>query len=374
MLLALIIILVLIGSAVISSIYSNFAVFYSNFQESENYHKAYYAAISALERWELVTKQRSPWYVWSGWVILWTWQWIHHNWWSDWSLSWFSYFWVLEDFSTIFWTINSRTNRIPSIWGWNVEWMLSADDSPNYNMMDYENSEIILLYYDTYAGNPYDSFNWSAISSSKPPKIEWIIRLPSKLFSGFWNLDTNEAVIWSLWLIPEDDAIVDWQIKWTINNKSYTIFSTQKVDWSDIFPPRDTIFRESDLNQTSWLILKFGNTRNPINNNGTNHGTQEPKTIISQEEETIKGYSGFDQLFSATKNGQIRFNLVNKLKWVSRKIYPFLEYYMDFWSTSVADKYYTIDAEWEFKDYHVEILIQKPTFKESIFSNFTSIF
>ena len=54
MLAILIIILVLLWAAVVWSIYSNFLVFYSNFSESENYHRAYYASISALERWELV--------------------------------------------------------------------------------------------------------------------------------------------------------------------------------------------------------------------------------------------------------------------------------------------------------------------------------
>jgi hypothetical protein len=34
--------------------------------------------------------------------------------------------------------------------------MLSADDSNNYNMMDYEDAEIFLLYYDNSNGNPYD--------------------------------------------------------------------------------------------------------------------------------------------------------------------------------------------------------------------------
>lgn len=376
MLLALIIILVLIGSAVISSIYSNFAVFYSNFQESENYHKAYYAAISALERWELVTRQRSPWYIWSGGIILWEWAWTRDYWWSDWSLSWFSYFWDMGDFSTMFWNINSRTTRIPSIWGWNVEWMLSTGDSSNYNTMDYENSEIILLYYDRHNGNPYDAPSESIISPSKPTKIEWIIRLPGKLSPSFWQLNTNEALISSQTSIPKDDAIVDRQIKWEIksNNilKPYTIFSTQKTPWDVVSFPHDTIFRESDIN--AWLEFQFGDTRNPIKNSITDHGIQMPKTIISEYEEIINSYEGFKGLFLNTQNGQIKFNLVNKLKWVNNKIYPFLEYYMDFWWASVADKYYTIDAKWEFKDYQVEILTQKPTFKESILSNFTSIF
>ena len=157
MLVTLVIILLLIWAAVVWSIYSNFLVFYSNFSESENYHRAYYTSISALERWELVVKQRSPWYVWSGWFILWTWTGSINNygWWSDNNLTWFSYLWDNPSISTVFWTVESKTNRIPAISGWNVEWMLSTWDSVNYNMMDYEDAENFLLYIDESKDNPY---------------------------------------------------------------------------------------------------------------------------------------------------------------------------------------------------------------------------
>ena len=111
MLITLVIILLLIWSAVVWSIYSNFLVFYSNFNESENYHKAYYNSISALERAELVTRQREPWYVWSGWVIKWVWGWSNSESISaDWSLNWFSYLWDYPERSAVFWTINSKTD------------------------------------------------------------------------------------------------------------------------------------------------------------------------------------------------------------------------------------------------------------------------
>ena len=69
MLLTLVIILILIWSAVVWSLYSNFLVFYQNFSETENYHKARYASIAAIERAQLVIKQREPWYIWSWWRI-----------------------------------------------------------------------------------------------------------------------------------------------------------------------------------------------------------------------------------------------------------------------------------------------------------------
>jgi hypothetical protein len=70
---------------------------------------------------------------------------------------------------------------------------------------------------------------------------------------------------------------------------------------------------------------------------------------------------------------QLRFALLNLLEWSWKNNYPFLEYYADFWK-DVADKYYTINAEWNFKDFQVNTIIQKPTIKETILWSFTSIF
>lgn len=377
MLLILILILVLIWSAVVWSIYSNFLVFYSNFSESENYHRAYYTAISALERWELVVKQRSPWYVWSWGFILGNWTWSISDWWLDWSLSDFSYLSENTDHSTIFWTVNSKTTRIPKEWEWNVEWTLAAADSIDYNMMNYENAENFLLYYDESEGSPYEKIScpdWCL--QSKPNKITWLIRLPEKLKSNFWNLNTDKALVWLINQVPKDDAIVDRQIKWIdkIDGSPYTIYSTQTVAGSTIQRRDDTAIRESDVNNNG-LTLSFFTNRSPIGNPGLNsHGTKEPITIIGKNEETLKGQSDkFKRIFRNTNNKQLRFSLLNLLKSTTNKIYPFLEYYIDFW-TDVADRYYTINAEWNYKDYQLNIIIQKPTVKETILSNFTSIF
>jgi hypothetical protein len=224
MLLILVIILLLLWSSVVWSIYSNFMVFYSNFFESENYHKAYYASISALERWELVTKQRQPWYIWSWGFIMWEWKWSYpdnSDWWSDKSLSWFSYLWNDENQASVFRSVNSRTTRIPANWKWDIEWTLSYENasnpndpnnSNNYNKMDYENSEVFLLYYDTSRENPY---TYGTITKSNPTQITWEIRLPKLLFeSWFWYLDTWTSSIWLSGSLPTNDAMVDRQIRW----------------------------------------------------------------------------------------------------------------------------------------------------------------
>ena len=384
MLITLVIILILIWAAVVWSIYSNFLVFYSNFWESENYHRAYYASVSALERWELVVKQRKPWYEWSGGFIRWTWTWSITDWWSYRALSWFSYLWDRQDETTVFRTIKSRTTRIPSKWNGNVEDMLAyknsshpEKNSDNYNMMDYENAEIFLLSNDKLEDNPYTG---GTVENAGVNVISWEIRLPALLTGSFWPLDgIYKSLIWISNALPPNDAIVDRQIRWEFEGFPFTLYSTPSIR----FPPpnvntnQDSVFRESDIN--AGLVFNFWEKPSPLERS-RNEGFP---TIISQNEswirETMSTDGGYGAIFnndSLVKNPQLRFSLLNLVEWYDAStwhIYPFLEYYADFW-TEVPDKYFTINAEWSFKDYQVNTIVQKPTTKESILWNFTSIF
>lgn len=404
MLLILVLILLLLWSSVVWSIYSSFLVFYSNFFESENYHKAYYASISALERWELVTKQRQPWYAWSGWFdTQGIWKWgnpAYHDWWSDRSLSWFSYLWNTENETSVFRTVNSKTTRIPENWKWDIEWTLAyenpgnpntPDNSNNYNKMDYENAEIFLLYYDKSEGDPYKKASDSDLRKSDIQQITWEIRLPKLLKdSNFWLLNTGRNLVWQQGSLPNDDSIVDRQIRWEYltwgNYIPYTIYSTQVIYLDSEGDPgrkvtydKDNVFRERYINEN--LTFNFWNTskRSPITNNEwTNVGNSVVPTIISQSENEILSLLQHEKFKSAFTSSyfykpQLRFSLLNLLQWNNNLVYPFLEYYADFW-TIVPDKYYTINGEWNFKDYQINTIIQKPTVKETILWNFTSIF
>ena len=386
MLLILIIILILLWAAVIWSIYSNFLVFYSNFSESENYHKAYYASISALERWELVVKQRQPWYEWSGWVIGWIWTWSFS--WSDTSLSWFSYLWDHKDESSVFRSINSLTKRIPATWKWDVERMLSTWDSKNYNIMDYEHTEILLLYRDKLNGNPYTIWDIKYVNVYA---IERRFRLPGLLYPKFWQLDTTTTSMGPGGTMPTNDAIVDRQIRWNYQGYPFTIFSTQSINPG---PPAqvnmglDTVIRESDINSMTTAtatdhgyIATLSANRSPWYNRGYmghwNLVADHP-TIISENENKFNSptsvLNGFTYLFmdpTATWI-QLRFSLLNLL-WTWQNTYPFLEYQFhprDY----IPDKYFTINGQWNYKDYQINTIIQKPTVKESVLWNFTSIF
>jgi hypothetical protein len=100
-------------------------------------------------------------------------------------------------------------------------------------------------------------------------------------------------------------------------------------------------------------------------------------TIISQSEKEIYSALGsyrFQKIFTDSNfnKSQLRFSLLNLL-WSGTSVYPFLEYYTDFW-TIVPDKYYTINGEWNYKDYQINTIVQKPTVKETILWSFTSVF
>ena len=385
MLVILIIILILLWAAVIWSIYSNFLVFYSNFSESENYHKAYYASISALERWELVVKQRQPWYEWSGWVIGWIWTWSFS--WSDTSLSWFSYLWDHKDESSVFRSINSLTERIPATWKWDVERMLSTWDSKNYNIMDYEHTEILLLYRDKLNGNPYTTWDIEYVNMHA---IERRFRLPSLLYPKFWKLDTFTTSMGPGGTMPTNDAIVDRQIRWNYQGCPFTIFSTQSIKPgppAEVNMDLDTVIRESDINSMTTATATdpgytatLSTNRSPWNNMGHmgHWKVADHPTIISENENKFNSPTsllfGFTYLFmdhTATWI-QLRFSLLNLL-WTWQNTYPFLEYQFHP-QNYIPDKYFTINGQWNYKDYQINTIIQKPTVKESVLWNFTSIF
>lgn len=394
MLLTLVMILLLIWAAVVGSLYSSFLVFYTNFSESDHYNKAYYASIAALERAELVIKQRQPWYIWSGW-----WAWTH-NWasikrtgtwtfsWSDWAINgWFSYFGNNStEISNVIRRINSITNRIPATWKGNVERMLSADDSSNYNAMNYEDAEVFLLYRDESKWNPYSLTNCSIANwwctGSSIASITWVIRLPQKIKSCWWNwegcfgnLDTQHPLVKDK---VKNDAIVDWQLRWTYETKPFTIYATQATTWRyspTVQTGKDTAIRESDLN--GWLSLSFANSWNPkVWSIWTWFTIISQKSAEIEDDATHGTNKYFKFILSSPKvaQKQLRFSLLNLLKSANKSwmVYPFLEYYFEFW-TWISDKYYTINAEWSYWEYQVNLIIQKPTAKESVLWNFTVV-
>lgn len=360
MLLTLLIIVALIWAAVIGNIYSNFLVFYSNFAETDNYNKAYYSSIAALERAELVTKQRQPWFEWTGGrmnddIVEWSYN-------SDYPIkTWFSYLSINNNRITSSKRhIDSLTNVIPKEWNWNVDRMLSTGDSKDFNAMDYNTSELFLVYRDPGNDNPYTKLEKQNMKKSKVAEIWGYIRLPGYLYNTFKNLNVNS---WLLLRDEKNDVIVDRQVMGNYKDSQFTIFATQRTsNWNPL--PEDTAIRESDLNNE--FKFHFQGTRDP---KGGNHD----RTIISPHPDSIHNFKQIfnEEEFSLT---QIRFSLLNLLKNENWDIYPFLEYIIKIDGEPIPDKYYTINSEWGYWDYLVNLTIIKPTIKESILKSFTTIF
>lgn len=372
MLLSLVIIVALIWAAVIGNIYSNFLVFYSNFAETENYNKAYYASIAGIERAELITKQRQPWF--------------EHKWgwnsgssigrWSDWPIN--NNFSYLSRDSNINsssrWRIDSLTNRIPSMWKGDVDKKIATGDSTNYNMMNYNESEIFLLYHDpinfsSEDSNPYEKLEKNDMIRSKLTNISGTIRLPNYLYNTFWKLDIQNWLVWDS--NEKDDVIVDRQVIWKYKNNSnqtnqFTIFSTQKTSHGNPVS-EDTTIRESDINDDG---LQFKFQKESIDEP---YNDFRKRTIISPDSDEIRN---FEEVFTGDNFSQvqIKFSLLNQLKTSVWNIYPFLEYFVELTGDKIPDKYYTINSFWNYWDYEVNLTIQKLTIKESILKSFTTIF
>ena len=371
MLLTLIIIVALIWAAVIWNIYSGFITFYTNFGEIENYNKAYYASIAALERAELVTKQRQPWYDWSGWWINGISSWSYNNWCSDWIIdNNFSY--LSRDSgkdSTVFWEIKSSTSRIPREWLWDVDKTLITGDSMDFNILDYDSSETFMLFYDGEWTSENQYTATSSMTKTNPSNVFGKIRLPAYLYPSFGNLSVINGLVTS---DIKNDVIVDWQVIWKNNDgKQFTVFSVQNNSDS-VDSNNDNTFRESRINGNNGAGLNFSFSwrKTPIYNLRNNNWN-----VISPIDFSSININNFSDIFSNNnfKEIQIRFSLLNLLKNWSGLIYPYLEYYIQVDNGVIPDKYFNINAEWVFWDYKVNLTIHKPTNKESNLQSFTMI-
>lgn len=378
MLLALVFILLLVWAAVVGSLYSNFIVFYKSFAEIDNYNKAYYASIAALERWELVTKQREPGYVWSGWRR-WTTETVYED---DEIDSVFSYL-IKSDDTNLLRDVNSKTNRVPRIDEWDVDWMLA--DSKNYNRMDYEDAEVFLLYVDDLEDTPYTKKLCSNVGDCNDVQvtITWQIRLPPKTLTAFWwtngegkwylNNGKSLVVLWN-----KDDEIVDWQLRWIHDGNQFTIFAKNKAVTEDGGQSEtDSVIRESDINYNNWNWVNLNFWSNAFSRQPNVNKTKSSKLIIISKEDDLQPDNFSDVLNPSGiihySRLNLRLSLLNLLESKSEMLYPYLEYYLAF-DDYIADKYFRIDGEWRYKDYQVNIIMYKPTVKESVLWNFTVIF
>lgn len=358
-----------VAAAVIGVLSSGFLEFYNTFGEIENYHKAYYSSISALERAELVLKYRSPGFEGSGGRNNKTKYTRGPQ--SDYQQK-FGYYKDMDDGGNS-WEIRSKTKQIPKNGEGNVNWMfLSGDDSLNYNVLDYMTTETFSFSLDNTTGT--EAYKTTPnIKKSSLTNFTGTIRLPAFLKDKLGNLLNTNTTTHPFADIGNDeiynDVMINREIDGKYENESFTIYPTVSINYNDKkINNEDSTIREDVINGGN--TLTFGNNKNPIRP----HANNEILTILSNQEDHIKEKT-FKQIFQdANATGMLfKIALLNLLHTDKKQVYPYLEYQFSF-DKDIADRYYTIEAKGKYKDYESKILVKKPTNKDSILGSFTVIF
>jgi len=382
MLILIVFVLLMIGSALTYNVYSIFKPFINNLWNIQNYNIAYRWAMSSIERAELVLRYHIAWFEWSGW-------WINNTeWWPD-SDKKTNEFWLLSISKNWFYRqIKSKVNgnTIPSNWNWNIEYDLQrtgtdyGGPSKNFNKLDYNISEEILLYYDNTSSIDY-YYSWvEEIKDVWASYISWTIRLPPKINKKFWeqlatSIDLDEDGI-------SDDIIVNRTIfgkdsNWNDFSIIPTIdvdYDTNSIKWNDTAIREDVINNMSDQNNP-WY-LSFWNNKNPRCWTTDYSCTDPTYHNIIPEDSSFSGET-FTNIFtdSSVNKLHLKFSIVNLMKTNWEKIYPFLEYklYLN-WVSTISDRFFHIMWVWKVNEYKVIIRLAIPVVKSTAASDFTILF
>lgn len=384
MLLAFWVVLLAVSFWILISVYSMFFPFFENLKNISEYNAAYYAAISSVERWELVLRYKQPWFQWTWWFVngsIIAWSPVSDN-----NLD----FGVVNNGSNgMWWNIESRTKNIPTLWWWNVDFMLATWDSQDYNMIDYMRWEKIILdidntnnpnqYYNT--GGSVKYFSWEYISG--------LFRLPPKVLAWFtgvvdwWNLlcdDQYQPFCDSDWDDLFDEVVVNRSFDGSYNDGSevndFSINPSRSIN--NLMSPvqvdfgYDNAIRESHFADQ---VLNFSTNYDeysPIESIGWYFRTWH--NIIWKNEDLLKDTSFTDMFTDSNITWlSLKFSLFDLLRTRNWNIYPFLEYKFEF-PEYVSDRFYNIQWVGKVWDYDIHIQVNKPTSNDSSVWWFTIIF
>ncbi len=414
MLLTMTSIVIIISVAMLFAILSSFIPFSNAYWNIVQYSSAYYAAMSAVERWALAVRYAGPWFDWESW-----WKYTNKN------VNWYYNTWNVADYwlekfvsywdarrTTLYWNVRSKVNSIPMKWQGDVDPAFTEWSLYDYNALNYHSSILIPLWWVWYiAPGDYYSKSWDYQTDTTYSGFVWNFRLSPYLFkktkgnsnnSTFAKLCTQHCP-WSVdYTYDENLAIVDWVIKGKYvkpeegstdtEEVEVSILPSESVDvWTAyyVYYDRDSVIRkryigQSESSTAKWSNVIFGDNKNPVWNEYIDN-----LNIMSRASEDLKklqnskGIGTFNAILqdSNFKSPYISFELVNYLwsewSWTStwaHHLYPFLEYQFKVGNWYFSDRYYTIKWEWKVWKYDVRLQVKKPTIKDSSLWNFTIIF
>lgn len=335
------------------------------------YHSAYYGAVSAIERAELTLKYRDPWFEGSGWFF-WTGAYgpLSDN----------TPELLLGENKWLWREVHSRTTAIPAPGMGNTEAMFAAADSRNYNTLWYVDLETILLSYD----NTTDAdlyYTWvSDIVFFSWDEISWAFRLPPKILSWFgWLPAGSLCDQFADGCDPDgdniyNDIILSRSMEWLYQWHGFKIFPTIAVFYNSgmrIDEFNDNALRESVINEMWNITFDASNDFTFIT-----HGANLTKhNVVAADADVIQIIPFADILSDTTNFSGLRlsFGAANLFRTSVGAIYPYLEYQFSF-PQGIADRFYTIQWNGRVGEYDVQILLKKPTVEGTVGGDFTVVF
>ncbi len=256
MFLLIVIVILIAATSILANIYGWIFSFQQNYGDLENYSNSHYAAISAIERWLLVTKYKNPSFVWSG-GFIWTWSW-----------------WEISDlFSGSFGDLNKNDNWLHRI----------IDSQCNKELWTLKNNQVLV--FQTYTYDDTQSYTWDNAITTKWISADWelsgtiekiddLITLTNGFTYRQINWD-NKIELYTWFVSGSWNTMINY---WTINNwndiefNNTTINPLGIIDTWDVLCTQDWCYYQSiwnliDSKEDKWILFYIQDRLTDNNNN-----------------------------------------------------------------------------------------------------------
>ncbi len=372
------IVLLIVGTGLTLSLYSIFLPFIQTLWDIKSYNMAYYAAVSSVERAQLVLKYHQPWFEGSGGRLG--------------SLTYGPVSDQLIDHPFGFVTqwpnglkreIISRTSTLPGLGQSDIPLILRGTGSDEYLMLEYNKPLTLFLQMDVTSA-PIDYYiDNVTIQWFNGDGVTGVLRLPGLIADTFGGLplaqlctscdDDGDTLT--------DDLIAAWKVDGVAAWDPFSIIPTNAVFYNEdpalVDVSEDTSIRKSTINAGTNTLERgewwFANASfNPVKTN-TDHSATGHNMISNTD--LLIGNS-FRSIFQdgSISGLQLSLSLMSLLKTSTNQIYPFLEGRFVFGWWRIADTVYRIQGIGKVGDYQVSVLVNKPSSKASWVGSFTIIF
>lgn len=379
-------IILIIWSAIVASIFAIFNPFIDQLWNIQHYNIAYYGAVSSLERSYLILRGHKPGFEWEWW-------WIGpDNYWplSDYNNKNDKNYWGIMTVAGNGqkWTISNRNSwgAIPESGMGDIDPDFSIGSGNfDYNKLEFGSPIQIALYKDITSStwDYYEVIDSWLIDSINPTNIKIYMRVPPLIYNEFGGsldymadgnaYDEDDNGIW-------DDTVAIRSIFGTEWTDKFTIIPSLSVDYEfGNVNNGDSYIRESAINAYNPTELPsnanifFTNNQNPINvgwrGNPDGWIYLIPNSALSGLNGT--GTTIQDLMLNTTDVSKLhlKLSLSNILRYDNDDIYPYLETKIIV-GEEIPDLYYHVIWQWKVGKYDVKLVEDIPIFNPDEGSDF----